>query len=94
MSAVDADANARKARLAKALQFQVVANDALLLVDEGEDTADADMTLCLPAGIASSEALCIQNLENTLPGKTIRMPYVCLQPWTRRQPTTCPCSWA
>ncbi len=62
MRTVDADSNAKRGRLAKAKQFQQVVADALTLVQDGENIADAVVTLCVHAGIAASDAICAAKL--------------------------------
>lgn len=62
MRIVDADSQARKGRLAKARQFQRVAADALMLVEDEADVADAVVTLCVHSGIAASDAICAAKL--------------------------------
>lgn len=69
MKIVNADSEARKGRLAKAKQFQRVAADALTLVDDGADVADAVVTLCVHAGIAASDAICAAKLGRYAQGQ-------------------------
>jgi len=45
-------------RFAKAKQFSSVATFVEDLLDEGEDVADAYVTLCVHSGIASSDVIC------------------------------------
>lgn len=54
---VAADKIVRQGRLAKAKQFLHVADDARELAD-GEDVADATVTLYVHAGIAAADAIC------------------------------------
>ncbi|MGO4588191.1 hypothetical protein [Paenarthrobacter sp. 2TAF44] len=44
------------------MQFQKVALDALELAEEHHEVADAVATLCVHAGIAASDAICIARL--------------------------------
>ncbi|WP_440712785.1 hypothetical protein [Gordonia sp. FQ] len=55
---VPADDGARRGRLAKATQFQSVAEDVLELADVHTDVADAAVTLFVHAGIAAADAIC------------------------------------
>ena len=59
----------RKGRLSKAVQFQRVATDALELVEEHQEVADAVVTLCVHAGIAASDAICISRLGHFAQGQ-------------------------
>ncbi len=62
MRTVIGDARTRRGRLSKALQFQSAADEILELNDDPEDIADAYVTLCVHAGIAASDAICIRHL--------------------------------
>jgi len=55
---VKADKRTIDGRFAKAKQFSSVATFVEDLLDEGEDVADAYVTLCVHSGIASSDVIC------------------------------------
>ncbi|BCW61272.1 hypothetical protein [Arthrobacter sp. StoSoilB22] len=55
--------------MSKAAQFQRVAMDALELAEEHYEVADAVATLCIHAGIAASEAICIARLGHFAQGQ-------------------------
>lgn len=59
----------RRGRLSKAAQFQRVAMDALELAEEHYEVADAVATLCIHAGIAASDAICIARLGHFAQGQ-------------------------
>ena len=59
----------RLGRLNKAVQFQKVALDALDLAEEHHEVADAVATLCVHAGIAASDAICIARLGHFAQGQ-------------------------
>lgn len=63
------DESVRRGRLNKAMQFQRVAKDALALVDEHQEVADAVVTLCVHAGIAASDAICLAALGHHAHGQ-------------------------
>lgn len=63
------DESARRGRLNKAMQFQRVALDALALVDEHHEVADAVVTLCVHAGIAASDSICLAALGHHAHGQ-------------------------
>ena len=69
MKTVPANESVRRGRLAKALQFKAVADDALALADEGHGVADAVVTLLVHAGIAASDAICAQALHEHAKGE-------------------------
>lgn len=62
MRTLSGDESVRRGRLNKAIQFQRVAKDALALADEHQEVADAVVTLCVHAGIAASDAICLAAL--------------------------------
>lgn len=57
-----ADENARRGRLAKAVQFFDVAADVTDLADDDRDSGDAYVTLLVHSGIASADAICCARL--------------------------------
>ena len=63
MKTTPAGESVRLGRLAKALQFKAVADDALALAQDGSDVADAVVTLFVHAGIAASDAPCARKLH-------------------------------
>lgn len=52
----------REGRLRKAQQFAAAAEDIIDLAEEADDVADAYVTLCVHAGIAAADAICIRRL--------------------------------
>lgn len=69
MRTTTGDDAVRKGRLGKAEQFHRVATDALALVDEHQEVADAVVTLCVHAGIAASDAICVAALGKHAQGQ-------------------------
>lgn len=65
---VPADKSVQQGRLAKAKQFLRVADDARQLTD-GDDVADAAVTLYVHAGIAAADALCAKALGKHAKGQ-------------------------
>ncbi|MDN5705076.1 MAG: hypothetical protein L0L17_01480 [Yaniella sp.] len=59
---VTADDSVRRGRIAKAEQFLQVADDARELAVADLEVADAAVTLYVHAGIAASDAICVQRL--------------------------------